>query len=86
MTMHSPFLSVRILSPSAQIFEGEAQSCLMPTPEGLTKILPRHMPVVGRLLPGIVSLSHDNGEQTSYDVENGGFYRVSPDSANIWIY
>lgn len=85
MTMSSMFLNVRILSPSATIFEGKVQTCLIPTPEGPMKILPRHMSVAGRLSHGKVHVTHDDGHQDVYGVEEGGFYRISPDSVHLWI-
>lgn len=81
-----PFLNIRILSPSAPIFEGGAHTCLMPTPEGVMKVLPRHMPVAGRLSPGAILLMYEDGESTSYEVPTGGFYRVGPDEVHIWLH
>lgn len=83
--MKSLFLNVRILSPSVEIFEGEAQYCFIPTPEGLTKVLPRHMPIAGRISSGVIRLIQDGGTEKSYTVMSGGFYRITPDSAHIWV-
>lgn len=82
----SLFLNVRILSPSDLIFEGEAQTCLMPTPQGPAKILPRHMSATGCLVAGKIDLIHEDESQTSYDVANNGFYRVFDNTVHIWVY
>lgn len=82
---NSLFLNVRILSPLALIFEGEVDACLLPTPQGPTKILPRHMATIGRLRAGQIDLTHEDGTQSSHTVESSGFYRIIDNTMHIWM-
>lgn len=78
-------MHVRILSPLATLFDGEAQSCLLPTPEGPMKVLPRHMPVTGCISTGNITVKLEGGASVTHATTCGGFYRVTQDHTHIWL-
>jgi F-type H+-transporting ATPase subunit epsilon len=47
-------LDVLVLSPHATIFEGKAQSVILPGEQGVFEILPYHKPILSRLVSGMV--------------------------------
>lgn len=47
-------LDVLVLSPQTVIFEGKAQSVILPGEQGMFEILPYHKPIVSRLVSGAV--------------------------------
>lgn len=56
-------MNVEILSPEAQIFEGEASYVGLPGTDGSLGILKDHAPLITTLREGEVVLKTSNGEQ-----------------------
>ncbi len=54
---------LEITTPDGVIFEGEADSVSIPTPEGEISVLPHHIPLMSIVQPGTVTLRQAQGEQ-----------------------
>lgn len=67
-------MKVEIISPDKLIFEGEANSLLLPGKDGSFGVLNDHAPIISSLTEGSVKLSTDEGEK-SYEI-NGGVVEV----------
>jgi F-type H+-transporting ATPase subunit epsilon len=60
-------LKVRVVSPAAVVFEGEAQSVILPAWDGQTGILPGHAPLVTLLGGGTLEVDlSDSGRRTFF--------------------
>ena len=53
-------LEVTIISPQRVIFEGRANSVVLPGEEGMFEILPHHRNIVSRLVSGTIVLDAKN--------------------------
>lgn len=67
-------MKVEIISPDKQIFEGDADSLVLPGKDGSFGVLNNHAPIVASLAAGQVIVKSTAGEQ-AFDV-NGGVVEV----------
>jgi len=67
-------MTVNILTPDKQLYEGEATDIGLPGSDGSLGILSHHAPVVTTLRKGEITLKTDDEEMT-FDV-NGGTVEV----------
>ena len=67
-------MTVNILTPDKQLYEGEATSIGLPGSDGSLGILSHHAPLVTTLRKGEITLKTDDEEMT-FDV-NGGTVEV----------
>ena len=68
-------MTVRIVSPEATVFDGEASSVVAPAWDGLVGVLPGHAPLMTLLGAGELALDlPDGGHEVFYIV--GGFMKV----------
>ena len=49
-------LQVLIATPEKVLYEGKAQSLILPGEQGVFEVLPFHKPILSRLLPGMIIL------------------------------
>src|SRR6516162_7286198 len=68
-------LKLEIVTPEAKKFSGDVDMVVLPGVEGELGILPLHVPLMTRLLPGEVRITQD-GKQTEL-VIGTGFVEVS---------
>jgi F-type H+-transporting ATPase subunit epsilon len=68
-------LRLEIVTPEAKRFSGDVDMVVLPGVEGELGILPMHVPLMTRLLPGEVRITQD-GKQTEL-VVGTGFIEVS---------
>jgi F-type H+-transporting ATPase subunit epsilon len=68
-------LRLEIVTPEAKKFSGDVDMVVLPGSEGELGILPMHVPLMTRLLPGEVRITQD-GKQTEL-VVGTGFVEVS---------
>lgn len=56
--MNEPFLplDVTIVTPQKMLFQGKAQSVVMPGEKGVFEILENHKPLLSRLIPGEIKI------------------------------
>jgi F-type H+-transporting ATPase subunit epsilon len=74
-------LLLEIVTPEAKSFSGEVDMVVLPGSEGELGILPMHVPLMTRLLPGEVRILQD-GKQTEL-VVGTGFVEVSQTHVSI---
>ena len=67
-------MTVNILTPDKQLYEGEATSIGLPGSDGSLGILSHHAPLVTTLRKGEITLKTD-GEEMTFEV-NGGTVEV----------
>ena len=75
-------LKVELVSPTARVWSGEAQSVSTRTIEGDIGILTDHTPLFGVLVDGQVVIHGTNGEATEFKV-SGGFLSVANNRVSI---
>ena len=72
---------VSLVTPEEHIFEGEADSIVVPAKSGALGILPGHIPIVAGLAVGIVKIG--SGDKTRYFAIQRGNLEFIFNKANI---
>ena len=75
-------LHVALVSPTQQVWTGEATFVSARTTEGELGVLPVHTPLFGVLVDGAVSIKSSDGSVKEFNV-SGGFLSVSNDRVSI---
>lgn len=70
-------IKVDIVSAEQELFSGEAGMVFVPGVMGEMGIMPRHSPLVTKLMPGEVRLRLPDGEEHAYYI-SGGMLEVQP--------
>jgi F-type H+-transporting ATPase subunit epsilon len=76
-----PKLHVDIVTVEGRRFKGDADFVVAPGSEGELGILPRHIPLLTPLKPGVVKVRNDDEEQFFF--VSGGFLEVRPDEVTV---
>ena len=64
-------IKVRIISPEAELFSGEAQAVFLPGTLGEFEVLPDHAPSISSLDGGQVKLRLHGGEMKAFEIASG---------------
>jgi F-type H+-transporting ATPase subunit epsilon len=75
-------LNVELVSPTQQVWSGQATFISARTTEGDLGVLPDHSPLFGVLVDGAVSIKSVDGTTQEFNVE-GGFISVSNNRVSI---
>jgi F-type H+-transporting ATPase subunit epsilon len=75
-------ISVRIVTPQAIAFEGDAQRVEAPGHEGEIGVLPGHLPYLTLSRPGRLSVTETDGTQTDFIV-GAGFAEAGPERVTV---
>jgi F-type H+-transporting ATPase subunit epsilon len=75
-------LNVELVSPTQQVWSGQATFVSARTIEGDLGVLPGHAPLFGVLVDGAVSIKGVDGSTKEFNVQ-GGFLSVSNDRVSI---
>ena len=75
-------LNVELVSPTEQVWSGQATFVSARTIEGDLGVLPGHSPLFGVLVDGAVSIKAVDGTTKEFKVQ-GGFLSVSNDRVSI---
>jgi len=75
-------LNVELVSPTEQVWSGQATFVSARTIEGDLGVLPGHSPLFGVLVDGAVSIKSVDGTTKEFKVQ-GGFLSVSNDRVSI---
>ena len=75
-------LNVALVSPTEQLWTGEANFVLARTTGGDLGVLPGHAPLFGVLVDGLVSIEIADGSKKEFNVK-GGFLSVNNDRVSI---
>lgn len=71
-----------VVTPEKTVFETDVRSIVAPGSEGYLGILSNHAPLITALMPGILSIIDEGGNETFYSI-SGGFLEVSGNIATI---
>ena|SRR5271165_421289 len=74
-------LQLEIVTPEAKVFSEEVDMVVLPGAEGELGVLPLHVPLMTRLLPGEVRITQ--GQKQVELVVGNGFIEVLPDRVSI---
>ena len=74
-------LHVSITTPEGTIYEGSATSVTLPTAAGEITVLPKHIPLIGIVLPGTIMLR--NGPDTHFLAVSRGVIEVDGKGVRI---
>ena len=69
--MSDLLLSVEVVSPNRRVWSGEAKSVSARTVEGDIGILANHIPLLGILVPGVVTVHGADGSTSEFNMANG---------------
>ncbi len=75
-------LTVEVVSPEKRVWSGEATSVSARTVDGDIGILANHIPLLGVLVPGVVSIKGADGSKTDFNMA-GGFISVNKNRVSI---
>ena len=75
-------LKVAVVSPTQEVWSGEATFISARTTDGDLGVLPGHTPLFGVLVDGAVSIKGADGTTQDFNV-HGGFLSVSNDRVSI---
>ena len=75
-------LTVEVVSPEKRVWSGEAISVSARTVDGDIGILANHIPLLGVLVPGIVSIKSGDGSTVEFNMA-GGFLSVNQNRVSI---
>ena len=77
-------LNVNIVSPSGEVFSGEAKSVQLPGSLGQMTILPNHAAILSTLNKGKISVTNEIDKVTDFEIDSG-FIENSNDALTIII-
>lgn len=75
-------LTVRVVSPLATVFQGEALSVVAPAWDGQVGVLPGHSPFLSLLGGGVLSITEVGGTVQTFFV-NRGVLKVDSDQVTV---
>ena len=79
-TADSPLImQVKVIVPSGVLAEQQAIKLVAEASDGSFCLLPRHIDFVAVLVPGILSLTSVNGEETFFAVDEGHLVKHGTD-------
>lgn len=76
-------LKLKIVSPESIVYQGEAESVLVPGTLGSFEILNDHAPIISTLVEGRVEYANAEGKQ-QLDVK-GGFVEVQKNEVRLCV-
>lgn len=56
-------LHLELITPDGPVFEGDADSVSLPTPDGEITVLPHHIPLISIVTPGSITVRKGNEEK-----------------------
>jgi F-type H+-transporting ATPase subunit epsilon len=77
-------IKVNIVSPSGEVFSGEAISVQVPGSSGQMTILPKHAAILSSLSKGTIRVNTSESDNTDFVIETG-FIENTNDSLTIII-
>lgn len=75
-------IEVSLVTPSAVLWEGQAQMVVMRTVDGEIAFLAGHVPLIGQVAPGLVKIHLPDGGEERFAVR-GGFVEVNDNKAAV---
>ncbi|AMV59916.1 ATP synthase epsilon chain [Pediococcus damnosus] len=78
-----PKLTVSIVTPDGQVYEGTSTMLVVKTKDGQLGIMPNHVPIIASLAIDEVRIQHENTTKEDAVAVNGGFVEFSDNTATI---
>ena len=76
--MSAATIHIDVVSAEESIFSGEAEFVVLPGEAGELGIYPRHTPLITRIKPGAVRITHAGGGEEQLIFVAGGILEVQP--------
>ncbi len=76
-------MQVEIVAAEENIFSGTAEFVVVRSQGGELGILPRHAPLIARLIPGSVRVINDEGKSEESFFVSGGMVEVQPNMITV---
>lgn len=79
-------LTLDIVTPDAKVYSEEVDEVALPTSEGRIDVLPRHVPIIAKLMAGDVKVKRGKGSGSQTEellAVGGGFVEVFGDKVSI---
>ena len=76
-------LTLKVITPDREVLETEVAYAVLPATDGYIGILPRHIPLVTTLRPGIVSYRVKRNEDKQVVAVGEGFAEVSGEGISV---
>lgn len=77
-------MKVYILTPTSQLYEGEARAVNVPGTQGPFEILEKHAPIVSSLGKGVIVLTDQQGIKHRFSISKG-FVEVLKNEVNVLV-
>jgi len=77
-------LRVKIITPKEIAYDGTALAVTIPAEKGEMQVYQGHIPVLARLVKGIVRVEKSSAESLCFAVDEG-FFRVTQDEVSLLI-
>ena len=74
-------LTLEIVTPDATVFSEDVDSVVVPTANGKIDILPHHVPIIDKLIPGDLKVERNGSHE--YLAVSSGFVEVYSDKVSI---
>ncbi|MGB0429682.1 MAG: ATP synthase F1 subunit epsilon [Bacteroidia bacterium] len=76
-------MQIEIISPESKLYQGEAESVILPGSKGQFQVLKGHAPIMSNLDAGTVKVKTAKGEE-KFEV-NGGVVEVNQDKIIVLV-
>lgn len=80
----SELLRVKMITPKEVAYDGTALAVTIPAETGEMQVFRGHIPVLARVVPGIVRIENQGSAELCFTVDEG-FFRVTQDEVNLLI-
>ena len=76
-------MQLEIVAAEENIFSGEAEFVVLRSEGGELGILPRHAPLLAKLVPGAVRIINDEGKKEESYFVSGGMVEIQPNMITV---
>ncbi|GHT12748.1 hypothetical protein AGMMS4956_07830 [Bacteroidia bacterium] len=77
-------MNLKILSPTATLYEGAVQYVVLPGAKGAFEVLPDHAPIISSLQRGAIRYATAKDTETTVDIQSG-FVEVNNNQITVCI-
>lgn len=77
-------LNVKIITPKEVAYAGTALAVTIPAEKGEMQVYQGHIPVLARIVQGIIRIENPGTEPLCFEADEG-FFRVTPDEVSLLI-
>ncbi|MCC7299806.1 MAG: F0F1 ATP synthase subunit epsilon [Verrucomicrobia bacterium] len=77
-------LKVKIITPKEVAYDGMALAVTIPAEQGEMQVYQGHIPVLARVIKGIVRIENSGAAPVCFSVDEG-FFRVTQDEVSLLI-